>query len=75
VLGEYLQRNNPRMEVVLVTGDDDPRVERSSLRAGLSFVAKPFLPRDIFDAVDVSEKFIPFFKTGKDLRERLNSKA
>jgi CheY-like chemotaxis protein len=52
VLGEYLQRNNPRMEVVLVTGDDDPRVERSSLRAGLSFVAKPFLPRDIFDAVD-----------------------
>ena len=27
------------------------------------------------DAVDVSEKFIPFFKTGKDLRERLNSKA
>lgn len=27
------------------------------------------------DAVDVSEKFIPFFKTGKDLRERLNAKA
>lgn len=52
VLGEYLQRNNPRMEVVLVTGDDDPRVERGSLRAGLSFVAKPFLPRDILDAVD-----------------------
>ena len=24
-------------------------------------------------AVDVSEKYIPFFKTGKQLRERLNS--
>ena len=24
------------------------------------------------DAVQVSEKFIPFFKTGKQLRERLN---
>ena len=26
------------------------------------------------DAVQVSEKFIPFFKTGKQLRERLNEK-
>ena len=26
------------------------------------------------DAVQVSEKFIPFFKTGKLLRERLNEK-
>ena len=26
------------------------------------------------DAVQVSEKFIPFFKTGKQLRERLNDK-
>jgi len=24
------------------------------------------------EAVDVSEKFVPFFKTGKELRERLN---
>jgi len=27
------------------------------------------------DAVDVSEKYIPFFKTGKQLRERLNSEG
>ena len=27
------------------------------------------------DSVDVSEKFIPFFKTGKELREKLNPKA
>ncbi len=26
------------------------------------------------DAVQVAEKFIPFFKTGKQLRERLNEK-
>jgi len=25
--------------------------------------------------VEVSEKFVPFFKTGKELRERLNEKA
>jgi len=25
------------------------------------------------EAVDVTEKFIPFFKTGKQLRERLNA--
>lgn len=25
------------------------------------------------DAVEVSEKFIPYFKTGKQLREKLNS--
>lgn len=26
------------------------------------------------DAVDVESKFVPFFKTGKDLRDRLNQK-
>ncbi|MCF6216365.1 MAG: integration host factor subunit beta [Emcibacter sp.] len=26
------------------------------------------------DTVDVPEKFVPYFKTGKDLRERLNKK-
>ncbi len=27
------------------------------------------------EAVRVARKFVPFFKTGKDLRDRLNSKA
>ncbi|MFM8989205.1 MAG: integration host factor subunit beta [Alphaproteobacteria bacterium] len=27
------------------------------------------------DSVDVAEKFIPFFKTGKELREKLNPKS
>ncbi len=27
------------------------------------------------EAVEVSEKFVPFFKAGKDLRERLNQEA
>ncbi|VAX02796.1 Integration host factor beta subunit [hydrothermal vent metagenome] len=26
------------------------------------------------ETVDVPEKFVPYFKTGKDLRERLNNK-
>jgi len=26
------------------------------------------------DMVDVPEKYVPYFKTGKDLRERLNNK-
>jgi integration host factor subunit beta len=27
------------------------------------------------DSVEVSEKYIPFFKTGKQLRERLNAES
>ena len=27
------------------------------------------------EAVEVAEKFVPFFKTGKDLRERLNARG
>jgi len=27
------------------------------------------------EAVQVARKFVPFFKTGKDLRDRLNTKA
>jgi integration host factor subunit beta len=27
------------------------------------------------EAVQVARKFVPFFKTGKDLRDRLNAKA
>ena len=27
------------------------------------------------DSVDVAEKYIPFFKTGKELREKLNPKS
>lgn len=42
VLGEYLHRNNPQMEVVLMTGDPDPRLHRVAQAAGLVLLEKPF---------------------------------
>lgn len=42
VLGEYLHRNNPQMEVALMTGDPDPRLHRVAAEAGLVLLEKPF---------------------------------
>jgi CheY-like chemotaxis protein len=42
VLGEYLHRNNPQMEVVLMTGDTDPRIARIARASGLRLLQKPF---------------------------------
>lgn len=42
VLGEYLNRKNPHLEVVLMTGDPDPRLHRVAEAAGLVLLAKPF---------------------------------
>ncbi len=42
VLGEYLHRNNPQMEVALMTGDPDPRLHRVAEEGGLTLIMKPF---------------------------------
>jgi CheY-like chemotaxis protein len=42
VLAEYLHRNNPQMDVVLMTGDPDPRLHRVAEAAGLVLLKKPF---------------------------------
>lgn len=42
LLGEYLRRSNPDMIIALVTGEDDPRVERRTRELCVSFIAKPF---------------------------------
>lgn len=42
LLGEYLRRSNPDMIIALVTGDDDPRLERRTREIGVAFIAKPF---------------------------------
>lgn len=42
VLGEYLHKNNPDMEVVLVTGDANERLVRMAESMGLTVIAKPF---------------------------------
>ncbi|MGF1651082.1 MAG: integration host factor subunit beta [Hyphomicrobiaceae bacterium] len=53
------------------------RGERVELRGFGAFTVKHRAPRTgrnprTGEAVDVEEKFVPFFKTGKELRERLN---
>jgi integration host factor subunit beta len=45
------------------------RGDRVELRGFGAFTVKYRAPRV---AVSVEEKFVPFFKTGKELRERLN---
>lgn len=47
VLGEYLHRNNPSMEVALMTGDPDPRLAQVAHAAGLEVLMKPFDLDDI----------------------------
>jgi len=42
LLGEYLRRSNPSMVIALVTGEDDPRLERRSRKLSVTFIAKPF---------------------------------
>jgi len=52
ILGEYLRRNNPDMSIVMVTGSDDPSVQRRSRESSLGFLAKPFQVRDILRIID-----------------------
>lgn len=42
LLGEYLRRSNPDMIIALVTGEDDPRIERRTRELCVTFIAKPF---------------------------------
>lgn len=56
------------------------RGERVELRGFGAFTVKHRAPRvgrnpRTGAAVDVEEKFVPFFKTGKELREKLNGEA
>lgn len=52
VLGEYLHRNNPSMEVALMTGDADPRLAQLAQAAGLELLPKPFDLDDITRFLD-----------------------
>ncbi|HWO13387.1 MAG TPA: response regulator [Polyangiaceae bacterium] len=52
VLGEYLRRNNPDMSIVMMTGSDDPRIERRSRDLSLKFMAKPFAIGDVLGVID-----------------------
>jgi CheY-like chemotaxis protein len=52
VLGEYLRRNNPHMKVALVTGSDDPRLERLGAAHQITVIRKPFQVKQILDVID-----------------------
>ncbi len=52
LLGEYLRRSNPDMTIAMVTGTDDPRVEKQSRALSLTFIPKPFTVEVILAVVD-----------------------
>ncbi|MBK7579406.1 MAG: response regulator [Myxococcales bacterium] len=60
VLGEFLRKNNPDMTIALVTGEDEPRIERVARDLAITFIAKPFEVRQIQDVLDdaVSEALV-----------------
>lgn len=52
VLGEYLHRGNPDMEVVIVTGDHDARLLRMCAAMGVKVILKPFDVEQIIAVLD-----------------------
>lgn len=52
VLGEFLRKNNPDMTIALVTGEDEPRIERVARGLSITFIAKPFEVRQIQAVLD-----------------------
>ena len=42
MLGEYLRRQNPHMEILLITGSDDERLPRRTEAVNISLLPKPF---------------------------------
>ena len=52
VLGDYLRSNNPDMLVALVTGEDDPRIERRTRDLSIVFIRKPFEVEEILTVID-----------------------
>lgn len=52
LLGEYLRRSNPDAILALVTGEDDPRIERRTRELDVTFIAKPFDNAEIQRVID-----------------------
>lgn len=60
VLGEFLRKNNPDMTIALITGEDEPRIERLARHLSITFIAKPFEVKQILALLDdaVSEAHV-----------------
>jgi len=52
LLGAYLRRSNPDMTIALVTGEEDPRLERRTRDLAITFIRKPFDVGDIGGVID-----------------------
>lgn len=52
LMGEYLLKNNPDMTIALVTGQDDPKVERRSRDLSFRYITKPFQVSDIVAVIE-----------------------
>ena len=51
VFGGYLRKNNPNMQIALVTGEPTPKVVRDAEEQGIIVIAKPFDISQILDVV------------------------
>lgn len=52
LLGEYMRRSNPSMLIALVTGEDDPRIERRTRELNVTFISKPFDNAQIYRVLE-----------------------
>jgi len=56
VFGEYLRKNNPHMQIALVTGDDDERLKKLCQEHAIRLIRKPFNLTEILDVVSLYQE-------------------
>ena len=69
VLGGYLRRDNPDMQLALVTGDCDPRIREECEQLDIVLIEKPFSHERVLDVVDGC------LRRARERRERREQKA
>ena len=56
MLGGYLRRNNPNMQIALITGERDPRLQEESEQLGIRFIPKPFTFGQLMEVTDLYQQ-------------------
>lgn len=56
VLGEYLRGNNPQMQIALVTGSEDPKLDRLGEQLQITVIRKPFQVEQVLDLVSAYQE-------------------
>jgi CheY-like chemotaxis protein len=67
----FADTHNWRGGIVVITGVRDPELEQELERAGVTYLPKPFTPRDLFDAV--RQAMQPFSLREKELESLPNA--